>query len=153
MAFSPHSGNLLVASSNTSQVKEYDGETGVYLGNFVGAGAGGVGFPIGVAFGPDGHLYVSSFSNSRILRYDGESGDPLGLVANLATFGLNGPLGIRFLPSPDVAGDVNGDGVTDVSDLTEVIVSWGPCDACPADLDGDGAVGVSDLVLVVLNWN
>ena len=53
-------------------------------------------------------------------------------------------------------GDVNGDGVVDVTDLVTVIVDWGPCpkppETCPADLDGNGIVEVIDLVQVILNW-
>ena len=48
--------------------------------------------------------------------------------------------------------DVNGDGVMDVTDLTEVITSWGPCEGCDADLDDNGVVDVSDLLEVILLW-
>ncbi len=51
------------------------------------------------------------------------------------------------------AGDVNGDGVVNVTDLVEVIVAWGACTApCPADLNGDGQVNVTDLVELIVNW-
>ncbi|MHC5005626.1 MAG: DUF7467 domain-containing protein [Planctomycetota bacterium] len=53
-------------------------------------------------------------------------------------------------------GDATGDGVTDVTDLTAVILAWGACDPagdpCPSDLDGDGAVGIEDLLAVLLDW-
>lgn len=50
-------------------------------------------------------------------------------------------------------GDVNGDGMVDVTDLLDVVGSWGPCtDVCPADIDGNGIVDVSDLLTVVGNW-
>jgi subtilisin family serine protease len=53
-----------------------------------------------------------------------------------------------------VPGDVNGDGVVNVSDVVLLLVAWGSCDAnCDADLDGDGLVAVSDLVIVFLNWS
>ena len=58
---------------------------------------------------------------------------------------------------PCQPGDVNGDGLVDVLDLVQVIVSWGPCPAppqlCPADVDGSGAVDVLDLVLLIVNWS
>lgn len=62
-------------------------------------------------------------------------------------------------PSP-VPGDINGDGVVNVSDLLAVINAWGPCPAppqsCPADVapppNGDGVVNVSDLLMVINNW-
>lgn len=52
-------------------------------------------------------------------------------------------------------GDVNGDGVVNVTDLLAVINSWGPCpagQACAADMNGDDAVNVSDLLIVINNW-
>ena len=49
-------------------------------------------------------------------------------------------------------GDVNGDGLVDVSDLLAVMDAWGPCNGCSADLNGDGIVDVVDLLEVVGNW-
>jgi hypothetical protein len=48
--------------------------------------------------------------------------------------------------------DVDGSGEVDVTDLTAVIVAWGPCDDCREDIDGDGIVGVIDLTAVILEW-
>lgn len=56
---------------------------------------------------------------------------------------------------PEILGDLNGDGVVDVSDLLILLAAWGSCDdgrACPADLNGDGAVDVSDLLVLLANW-
>jgi hypothetical protein len=57
-------------------------------------------------------------------------------------------------------GDLNGDGVVDVSDLLILLSSWGACastgvncvDVCPADLNCDGVVDISDLLVVLSNW-
>jgi hypothetical protein len=52
-------------------------------------------------------------------------------------------------------GDLNCDGVVDVSDLLILLGAWGPCDDpeyCSADLDGDGIVGVADLLILFENW-
>lgn len=51
-------------------------------------------------------------------------------------------------------GDLNGDGVVDVSDLLILMGAWGPCPgkACPADLNGDGFVDISDLLILFSNW-
>ncbi len=51
-----------------------------------------------------------------------------------------------------ILGDLNGDGVVDVSDLLILLGEWGPCDDCPADLNGDGVVDVSDLLILLGNW-
>ncbi|MHC4947181.1 MAG: SUMF1/EgtB/PvdO family nonheme iron enzyme [Planctomycetota bacterium] len=49
------------------------------------------------------------------------------------------------------AGDVNFDGVVDVSDLLLVLATWGQ-GRVPADADGSGAVAVGDLLLVLARW-
>lgn len=55
-----------------------------------------------------------------------------------------------------LVGDINGDGDVDVSDLLELLSSWGPCIpgfACFPDLDGSGNVGVIDLLLLLASWS
>ncbi len=54
-------------------------------------------------------------------------------------------------------GDVNGDGVVNVLDLSELLGAWGPCPppcppACPADLNGNCEVDVDDLLTLLANW-
>jgi T5SS/PEP-CTERM-associated repeat protein len=52
-------------------------------------------------------------------------------------------------------GDLNGDGVVNVSDLLLLLGAWGTCPSsgsCPADLNNDGVVNVSDLLLLLANW-
>jgi spore coat protein A len=57
------------------------------------------------------------------------------------------------MPPSGPLGDLNGDGVVDVSDLLILLGAWGPCGHhCPADLNGDGAVDVSDLLILLGNW-
>jgi len=58
------------------------------------------------------------------------------------------------LPGCDevLAGDVNGDGIVDVTDLLMIVSAFGPCPGCPEDLDGDGLAGASDILTVLANW-
>ncbi len=50
-------------------------------------------------------------------------------------------------------GDLNSDGVVDVSDLLILLGDWGACSgACPGDLNDDGVVDVSDLLILLGNW-
>jgi len=48
-------------------------------------------------------------------------------------------------------GDINGDGIVDLSDLAIVLANFGcvPPPACPGDVDGDGDVDLSDLAIVL----
>src|SRR5207244_399400 len=72
---------------------------------FVPSGSGGLGFPHGLAFGPDGNLYVGDRNTNSVMRYSGTTGAPLpasGLSG--ATFvapnsgGLNITTGVTFGP-------------------------------------------------------
>lgn len=57
---------------------------------------------------------------------------------------------------PPCPSDTNGDGLVNVSDLLNVINTWGPCpQGCLGDIappGGDGVVNVSDLLAVINGW-
>ncbi len=87
MASASGAQDLLVSSEGTNSVKRYDGLTGVYKGDFVATGSGGLNKPEGLAYGLDGNLYVSSSGSNKVLRYNGQTGAYLGvaLQTSLAT--------------------------------------------------------------------
>ena len=62
-------------------------------------------------------------------------------------------LSVELSEAPCI-GDINGDGVVNGSDLSQVLGFWGTClsSDCPADLDGDGSVTGADLSLLLGGW-
>ena len=48
-------------------------------------------------------------------------------------------------------GDINNDGMVNVSDLLAIIAAWGTNDP-DTDLDGNGVVAVGDLLAAIANW-
>jgi len=57
----------------------------------------------------------------------------------------------NFCDETSCSGDINGDNIVDVSDLLEVVGSWGAAGG-PADVNDDGIVNVADLLAVVDAW-
>ncbi|MCZ6834574.1 MAG: hypothetical protein O7G85_02255, partial [Planctomycetota bacterium] len=56
----------------------------------------------------------------------------------------------------DPFGDINEDGVVDVTDLLLLVHAFGLCEvveACPADLDGDGVIDQNDLYELLHSGN
>lgn len=49
--------------------------------------------------------------------------------------------------------DISDDGNVDVTDLLDLLASWGTCGApCPADTNNDGDVNVTDLLDLLAEW-
>ena len=62
---------------------------------------------------------------------------------------------ITVEPKKFVPGDLNEDGVVDVSDLLMLLGAWGECgegETCTGDLNGDSTVDVSDLLMLLGQW-
>jgi len=58
----------------------------------------------------------------------------------------------RILPIP---GDLDGDGIVNITDLLILLSSWGccgDCNNCPADLDETCSVSTTDLLILFANW-
>ncbi len=67
--------------------------------------------------------------------------------ATSVPFGTTGAV-LRIAPK---LGDLNGDGITGIVDLLELLANWGQPRGA-ADLDGDGVVGINDLLILLANW-
>jgi DNA-binding beta-propeller fold protein YncE len=74
------------------EVFRYNGSTGALMGTF--ASGGGLNFPCGLVFGPDGNLYVSSEFSNEVIRYNGTTGALIGTFASGPR--LNFPTGLTF---------------------------------------------------------
>jgi hypothetical protein len=94
----PAAADLFVSSLGTNEVLRYDGSTGASLGAFVTAGSGGLLFPQGLTFGPDGNLYVSSSATNQVLRYDGRTGAFIDAFVTAGSGGLTQPTFLIFTP-------------------------------------------------------
>lgn len=89
-------GNILVCSSGTDSVLEYNGVTGAFVGVFVATGAGGLHEPFGLAYGPNGNLFVTSVEG-QVLQFNGSTGAFMGIFVQLArNCGLTDPRGLAF---------------------------------------------------------
>lgn len=67
------------------------------------------------------------------------------------------PGDVAVQPNSGPAGDLNFDGVVNVTDLFQLLASWGACDqpcppSCVGDLNDDCTIDVSDLFLLLANW-
>jgi hypothetical protein len=66
--------NVLVGSRNNHSVKEYDGTTGDFLGNFVDSASGGLNTTQDLLYISDSVLLVTGLHNTAIKKYDGTTG-------------------------------------------------------------------------------
>lgn len=89
-------GDLYVSGGQANVILQFDGITGASAGTFVPAGSGGMGTPVGVAWGPNGNLFVSSYNNDAVLQFDGNTGVFINTFATGG--GLDGPYGLTFGP-------------------------------------------------------
>src|SRR5258707_13269899 len=88
LASSARGQHILVSSLGTDEVLRYSGTTGQFLGVFVRAGTGGLHWPEGLTFGPDGFLYVSSALTNSILHFNPETGGFMGPFVSSGSGGL-----------------------------------------------------------------
>ena len=91
-------GHVFVSNAPTNRIVEFDVD-GDFLGVFVPSGLGGLSWPTGLVFAPNGNLLVASFNTDSVLAYDGATGEFLGEFVAAGDGGLNGPFGLTFGPN------------------------------------------------------
>lgn len=91
-------GHVFVSDAPTNRIVEFDVD-GNFLGVFVPSGLGGLSWPAGLVFAPNGNLLVASFNSDSVLEYDGATGEFLGEFVAAAAGGLDGPFGLTFGPN------------------------------------------------------
>ena len=125
IAYSPDGTRLAVASS--IGIWLYDTETHQEVALLTGH----TDWVISVSFSPDGSTLASGSSDGTILLWE-------------------------VIPAPSepekIAGDINRDGVVNISDLLFVAKALGRTEPNDADVNGDGAINILDLVLVASNF-
>lgn len=159
-------GSLLgirnIGSAPGAQLVHIDlaAEAATVIGSINGIGFNAA-FESGLDFAPDGTLYaaIQGFTASEDISTHIYTLDPvtavatsLGVINEAGTWDVSS---IAVRPAPaSKPGDLNGDGVVDVSDMLQLLNYWGECPVgpCPADLNNDGVVDVSDMMEVLNNW-
>jgi sugar lactone lactonase YvrE len=87
---------LLVGSTATNSILNYDLPTGAISETFIVSQNLGLSGPRGLAFGPDGNLYVSSHSTNSVMRYNGMTGEFIDTFVAPGSGGLTGPTCLIF---------------------------------------------------------
>lgn len=89
---------IFVTGGGDDRVVEFD-RNGNYVADFVSTGSGGLDYPTGLTFGPNGNLFVSSFNTNSVIEYDGSTGALVGTFVAPGSGGLISPFGLVFGPS------------------------------------------------------
>src|SRR5439155_18555452 len=118
----PARADLFVSSSFNDSVKEYNGNTGAFVTDFVPSGSGGLDRPEGLVFGPNGNLFVSSYLTSSVLDYNKTSGAFVTAFVPQRSGGLAGPVVLVFPPGGNLFSSIIGRGLVD-SVTTESFVT------------------------------
>jgi hypothetical protein len=87
-----------VACKSSNHIKRFNGQTGVFMGDFV---TNNLNQPYHLAFGPDGNLFVADYGSHSLKRFGGVNGQFLGAAVQAG--GLEGPVGVAFSPTRTLA--------------------------------------------------
>ena len=112
---------LAVEGMQTIRCELWDATTGAHKRTLTGH----THWVTSVSYSPDGNTIASASWDGTALLWD-----------------------IPSIPTQQVKGDVNGDGVVNIQDLVLVAGRFGQTGQNDADINGDGVVNILDLVLV-----
>lgn len=89
-----NNGDMYVSSFGLNSIRKYDGASGLFLGEFVTSGSGGLNGPLDNIFLPNGEMLVSSFNTGSIKRYDATG----AYIDDPITGLFGGPQGLEIGP-------------------------------------------------------
>ena len=99
MTWAPN-GNLFISwhggGFTNWRIKEYDGQTGLFIQDVVIVENGQFTLAKGLTFGPDGDLYVGNFFEGTVTRYDGTT---WAEKASTPPGSIGSPNGMHFAPN------------------------------------------------------
>jgi Zn-dependent metalloprotease len=108
--------------------------------------------------GTDGGWFFKEFDLSNVSGFEPTANFQVRFVCgdlnsgSVIEAGVDGVLLSQgYCDDASCTGDVNSDGVVDVSDILAVVGSWGNTGG-PEDINGDGIVDVSDVLALVGAW-
>ncbi len=104
----------------------------------------------------NGDVLVTDNSGNTVVRlHDANNNGNFMDAGEQTVYCLNGAATMAAVRQMDMLcrkGDVNCDGMVNVSDLLAIINAWNQGGCRPSDINCDGSVGVSDLLAVINNW-
>ncbi|MCH2133977.1 MAG: M12 family metallo-peptidase [Phycisphaerales bacterium] len=154
------SGTLLVSSTLTNSILEYDMTDGTPLGPWdrggLASGYWGLQAPRTLRLAPDGDVYVATAEgNTSIQVYDEATGLFKRRFYVLSQL-LDEATGFDFMPNADI--DCNGNLIPDSCDIADGteddLDGNGIPDSCscPGDITGDGTIDVNDVLQILAAW-